>query len=266
MSAAPGLSTTGSAAVPAPRAHPRDHGLLVLGGRRDARRQLEPVPRARPDAGRGDRRDQPDPVAGHVRAAARSARRHTVRADAAQPEPEPDCPRGRAPPEDVRPDPGPLRWKEFSLFYRTGYARRLLDARVPPRDEARPVLPAWAVDQAGTEAAATIELLRASKVTVLGDLENLRRVPEAGDADPSSRCPWISQQRRSPGSSRPPGAPSGGPRSGPGGPPRLRPSRPARWSRSRPASSRRCSGPGSGPGSGSGLDAERTQRRVVELQ
>ena len=149
-----------------------------------------------------------------------------------------------------------LRWKEFSLFYRTGYANRLLDARVPPRDEARPVLPAWAVDQAITEAGATIERLRASKVTVIGDLENLRRVPEAGDARPVEQVPVdlaaealagvITAARRSLRKAEV--------RSGMGTP-RPLPSRRARWSRSRPASSRRCSGPDSGLGSAGALDA-----------
>jgi hypothetical protein len=82
-----------------------------------------------------------------------------------------------------------LRWDEFSLFFRMGYARRMLDVRVPAKDEARPVLPAWAASQVAAEAGASIERLRASGVAVIGDLENLRRVPAAADADPITQVP-----------------------------------------------------------------------------
>lgn len=75
-----------------------------------------------------------------------------------------------------------LTWDEFSLFFRKGYSRRLLDARVPPRDEAKPVLPEWAADQAAAEAEWQIGRLRASGVQVVGDPENLRRVPAAADS------------------------------------------------------------------------------------
>jgi hypothetical protein len=82
-----------------------------------------------------------------------------------------------------------LRWDEFSLFFRMGYARRMLDLRVPPKDEARPVLPPWAASQAAAEAAASIERLRASGVAVIGDLDNLRRVPAAAEAEPITQVP-----------------------------------------------------------------------------
>jgi hypothetical protein len=70
-----------------------------------------------------------------------------------------------------------LSWDEFSLFYRAGYATRLLDARQPPPGEARSVLPPWAAEQAAAEAGSSISRLRASGVSVIGDLENLRPMP-----------------------------------------------------------------------------------------
>jgi len=82
-----------------------------------------------------------------------------------------------------------LRWNEFSLFFRMGYAKRMLDVRVPPKDEARPVLPTWAASQVAAEAGATIERLVASGVSVIGDLENLRRVPAVADAQPIEQVP-----------------------------------------------------------------------------
>ena len=77
-----------------------------------------------------------------------------------------------------------LTWDEFSLFYRKGYARHLLDVRAPARDEARPVLPRWAAEQAAAEAEWCISRLQASGVPVIGDLENIRRVPAAADSVP----------------------------------------------------------------------------------
>lgn len=82
-----------------------------------------------------------------------------------------------------------LRWDEFSLFFRMGYARRLHEARVPPADEARPVLPTWATSQATAEAAVSIERLRASGVTIIGDLEALRRIPPPAVAEPVEQVP-----------------------------------------------------------------------------
>ncbi len=70
-----------------------------------------------------------------------------------------------------------------------GYARRMLDVRVPPQDEVRPVLPPWAASQAAAEAGTSIERLRASGVSVIGDLENLRRVPAAAEAEPIEQIP-----------------------------------------------------------------------------
>ncbi len=82
-----------------------------------------------------------------------------------------------------------LSWEEFSLFFRMGYARRLHDARVPPKDEPRPTLPRWAAEQAAAEATASIDRLAASGVTVIGDLEHLHRIPPAGDAEPIDHVP-----------------------------------------------------------------------------
>lgn len=77
-----------------------------------------------------------------------------------------------------------LTWDEFSLFFRMGYARRMHDARVPPKGEPRPTLPRWAAEQARVEATDSIARLAASGVTVVGDLEHLHRIPPAGDTDP----------------------------------------------------------------------------------
>lgn len=88
--------------------------------------------------------------------------------------------------ELVKPE---LRWEEFSLFFRMGYARRLLDHRTVPRDEARSALPAWATEQAAAEAAAMIERLDASGVTVIGDLDDLRRVPAPAEPQPIDEVP-----------------------------------------------------------------------------
>lgn len=82
-----------------------------------------------------------------------------------------------------------LRWDEFSLFYRMGYARRMLDVRVPPKGEARLVLPTWAASQVAAEAGASVERLLASGVSVIGDLENMRRVPAVADAEPIQQVP-----------------------------------------------------------------------------
>jgi hypothetical protein len=77
-----------------------------------------------------------------------------------------------------------LTWDEFSLFFRSGYARRMHDARVPPKDEPRPTLPGWAAEQATAEATDSIERLEGSGVTVIGDLEHLHRIPPPGDTVP----------------------------------------------------------------------------------
>jgi hypothetical protein len=82
-----------------------------------------------------------------------------------------------------------LRWDEFSLFFRMGYARRMLDVRVPPRCEARLVLPTWAASQVAAEAGTSIERLLATGVSVIGDLESLRRVPAVADAEPIEQVP-----------------------------------------------------------------------------
>lgn len=82
-----------------------------------------------------------------------------------------------------------LTWDEFSLFYRKGFSRHLLDARKPPKDEPRPVLPSWAADQAAHEAEWSINRLRESGVRVFGDLDNLRRVPAAADEAPIDTIP-----------------------------------------------------------------------------
>jgi hypothetical protein len=74
-----------------------------------------------------------------------------------------------------------LRWSEFSLFFRSGFARHLLRNRPVPPGEAAARLPAWAAAQAEHEADASIVRLRASGVRVIGDLENLRAVPQPGD-------------------------------------------------------------------------------------
>ncbi len=130
-----------------------------------------------------------------------------------------------------------------------GYARRMLDLRVPPKDEARPVLPPWAASQAAAEAAASIERLRASGVAVIGDLDNLRRVPAAAEAEPITQVPVdlaaealagviTAAQRRirkaEKRAQRLTRAASGRPRT---------------WRRSRPGSSRRLCVRESGPGS-----------------
>lgn len=74
-----------------------------------------------------------------------------------------------------------LHWREFSIFFRSGFARHLLRNRTVPAGEAKAQLPVWAAEQAEREAAASIERLRASGVTVHGDLERLRSVPTAGE-------------------------------------------------------------------------------------
>lgn len=82
-----------------------------------------------------------------------------------------------------------MSWEEWSLLIRAGFARRLLDHRTPPADEARPTVPAWAAAQAAAEAEATIEHLRACGVHVIGDPANLRRVPPTGDTGPIETIP-----------------------------------------------------------------------------
>jgi hypothetical protein len=84
---------------------------------------------------------------------------------------------------------GDLTWAEFSLFYRAGYATRLLSARRPPEDEARTLLPLWAAAQAAEEAEASISRLRTSGVTVIGDLSHLRRMPATGEERPVEQVP-----------------------------------------------------------------------------
>jgi hypothetical protein len=82
-----------------------------------------------------------------------------------------------------------LTWAEFSLFYRAGYATRLLAARRPPEEEARTLLPLWAAAQAAEEAEASISRLRASGVTVIGDLSHMRRMPATGEERPVDQVP-----------------------------------------------------------------------------
>jgi hypothetical protein len=82
-----------------------------------------------------------------------------------------------------------LRWEEYSQFFRTGYATRLLSTRVPPAGEARQVLPAWAVAQAEVEADDMIRRLRATGVRVLGDLDSLRRIPVTAEPTPVDHVP-----------------------------------------------------------------------------
>lgn len=74
-----------------------------------------------------------------------------------------------------------LSWKQFSLLFRDGFTRRLLDHRTPPPDEPRLTLPEWAAQQSVAEAEAAIARLRNEDVQIIGDLEALRRLPPHGE-------------------------------------------------------------------------------------
>lgn len=80
-----------------------------------------------------------------------------------------------------------LTWAQYSLLFRAGMVHRLLYSRVPAPGEPRTALPAWVVEQAKVEADALVERLQALDVTIVGDLEALRRTPDPGE-------PWSSDQ------------------------------------------------------------------------
>jgi hypothetical protein len=82
-----------------------------------------------------------------------------------------------------------LRWDEFTTLFHTGFANRLLDHRTPPANEARSVLPEWAVRQAAVEAASIAERLTASGVRMIGDLGDLMSVPPGGEQVPIHDVP-----------------------------------------------------------------------------
>jgi len=82
-----------------------------------------------------------------------------------------------------------LTWAEFTLLIRGGFVRRLQTVRTPPPSDPRPALPQWAAAQAAEEADAIIGRLRVSGAHIIGDLENLRRVPAASVSPPLDQIP-----------------------------------------------------------------------------
>ncbi len=82
-----------------------------------------------------------------------------------------------------------LTWADFTLLIRGGFVRRLQTVRTPPPSDARPALPQWAAAQAAEEADAIIGRLRVSGAHIIGDLENLRRVPAASVTPTPGRDP-----------------------------------------------------------------------------
>lgn len=70
-----------------------------------------------------------------------------------------------------------ISWADYTRTMRAGVIQRLLEVRQPGPDEARNLLPAWAVDQALAEAERTIAGLQRSGVRIVGDLASLRTVP-----------------------------------------------------------------------------------------
>lgn len=82
-----------------------------------------------------------------------------------------------------------LTWADFTLLIRGGFVRRLQTVRTPPPSDARPALPQWAAAQAAEEADAIIGRLRVSGAHIIGDLDNLRRVPAASVTPPLDEIP-----------------------------------------------------------------------------
>jgi hypothetical protein len=74
-----------------------------------------------------------------------------------------------------------LSWEDFTTLFQAGFTQRLLNRRKPPADEARSVLPEWASRQAASEATSMVRRLAASGVQVIGDLDDLLRVPPGGE-------------------------------------------------------------------------------------
>lgn len=70
-------------------------------------------------------------------------------------------------------------WNTYQRLDRNGAIRRLLDQRVPPADEPRLCLPAWAAKPARQEGERFAERIRQSGVRVIGDLDNLHAEPPA---------------------------------------------------------------------------------------
>jgi hypothetical protein len=84
---------------------------------------------------------------------------------------------------------GQVSWEDFSRLVRSGFTRRLLNERVPPPDEARATLPDWAAEQAAAEAESIESRLRSLGVHVIGDLDNLRRLPPHGEQPRVTQIP-----------------------------------------------------------------------------
>ena len=82
-----------------------------------------------------------------------------------------------------------MTWADFTLLIRGGFVRRLQTVRTPPPSDPRPALPQWAAAQAAEEADAIIGRLRVSGAHIIGDLENLRRVPAASASPPLDEIP-----------------------------------------------------------------------------
>ncbi|GAA4814484.1 hypothetical protein ACFQ0K_06360 [Nocardioides caeni] len=82
-----------------------------------------------------------------------------------------------------------LTWQQFSLFFRSGYALRLVNSRTPAPGEPKLALPVWAQDQAAAEADTSIARIEGSGVGVIGDLDALRRVPSHASTGPIETVP-----------------------------------------------------------------------------
>jgi hypothetical protein len=72
---------------------------------------------------------------------------------------------------------GKLTWREYSSVLRNGAIRRMVEVRSPPPDEARPVLPAWVLDQVAAEGRRVAGQIISAGVHIVGDLADLGATP-----------------------------------------------------------------------------------------
>lgn len=74
-----------------------------------------------------------------------------------------------------------LEWVEYVKYVRRGVALGMVEGREPAADEPRLFTPDWALDAAAEHGAAAVDVIRASGVRVLGNLDALaRRVDDGG--------------------------------------------------------------------------------------
>lgn len=80
-------------------------------------------------------------------------------------------------------------WPDYQDRIRRGAVMRMVEMRVPGRDEPKLATPQWAVEAAQEVARGTVERVRAMGVQVIGDLDRLADPVRSGDPNVSALLP-----------------------------------------------------------------------------